>query len=112
MKIYDISQEVLGCTMYPGDPAPKATVVAKMEEGSLYNLTKFEMCAHNGTHIDAPYHFYKEGKTVDQMPLDKTVGWCYVASFDGEISIKDAEVILEKAGREHLEAQKKILLKG
>lgn len=112
MEIYDISQEVLGCVVYPGDPAPKATAVANMEEGSLYNLTKFEMCAHNGTHIDAPYHFYQDGKTVDQMSLEKTVGWCYVAEFDGALTKSAAEEIFAQAEREHPQSQKKLLFKG
>ena len=65
MKIYDISQEVFGCQVYPGDPTPKKRVISSMEKGDLYNLTAFSMCAHNGTHIDAPFHFIKYGKTVD-----------------------------------------------
>ena len=59
MKIYDISQEVFGCQVYPGDPTPKKRVISSMEKGDLYNLTAFSMCAHNGTHIDAPF-FYVE----------------------------------------------------
>ena len=112
MKIYDISQEVMGCAVYPGDPAPKATAVAKIQEGSLYNLTKLEMCAHNGTHVDAPYHFYQEGKTIDQMPIKKTVGWCYVAEHQGQLTQKDARQIYDAAKRERPDAAKRILLKG
>lgn len=40
-------------------------MISSMEKGDLYNLTAFSMCAHNGTHIDAPFHFIKDGKTVD-----------------------------------------------
>ena len=57
MKIYDISQEVFSCQVYPGDPAPEKKLLSSMENGDLYHLTAFEMCAHNGTHIDAPFHF-------------------------------------------------------
>ena len=60
MKIYDISQEVLGCRVYPGDPAPQKRVLSSIEAGDLYNLTAFSMCAHNGTHIDAPSHFLED----------------------------------------------------
>lgn len=112
MKIYDISQEVLGCKVYPGDPAPKGKAIARMTEGSAYNLSALEMCAHNGTHVDAPFHFIPEGKTVDQMPLCKTVGWCYMAVFEGKITPKDAEAILKKAKAAHEEACLRILLKG
>ena len=57
MKIYDISQEVFSCEVYPGDPVPEKTALKSMQEGEVYNLTAFSMCAHNGTHIDAPFHF-------------------------------------------------------
>ena len=61
-------------------------------------MTAFSMCAHNGTHIDAPFHFLGEGKTVDQMDLEHFVGDCYVARHDGDVTASDAEAILEKAG--------------
>ena len=57
MTIYDISQEVFSCRVFPGDPAPERRVLSSMEKGDLYNLTAFNMCAHNGTHVDAPFHF-------------------------------------------------------
>ena len=71
MKIYDISQEVFSCEVYPGDPVPEKTALKSMQEGEVYNLTAFSMCAHNGTHIDAPFHFIKEGKTVDEICLNQ-----------------------------------------
>ena len=67
MKIYDISQEVFGCQVYAGDPMPEKKLLCSMEKGDLYNLTAFRMCAHNGTHIDAPFHFIKGGKAVDSI---------------------------------------------
>lgn len=57
-----------------------------MEKGNLYNLTAFSMCAHNGTHIDAPFHFIKGGKTVDSIGLDTFVGMAYVAEYHGIVS--------------------------
>ena len=70
MKIYDISQEVFGSAVYPGDPSPERKVISSMERGDLYRLTAFSMCAHNGTHIDAPAHFIRNGKTVEQLVRD------------------------------------------
>ena len=40
MTIYDISQEVFSCRVYPGDPAPERRRLSSMEEGGLYNLTE------------------------------------------------------------------------
>ena len=98
MKIYDISQEVFSCAVYPGDPMPQKQTLCATNAGDLYNLTAFSMCAHNGTHIDAPFHFLRDGKTVDQMALDVFVGDCYVARHDGNVTDETARAILEKAG--------------
>ena len=112
MKIYDISQEVFGCQVYPGDPTPKKRVISSMEKGDLYNLTAFSMCAHNSTHIDAPFHFIKDGKTVDSVSLNTFIGMAYVAEYNGIVSADDDTEILEKAKKQNSEAAKRILIKG
>ena len=112
MKIYDISQEVFSSQVFPGDPAPERELVSSMEKGDLYNLTAFSMCAHNGTHIDAPAHFIKDGKTVDALCLDALVGPAYVAEHQGIVSGDDAAEILEKAKERNPESAKRILIKG
>ena len=86
MKIYDISQEVFSCSVYPGDPQPEKQMAYATAEGDLYNLTSFAMCAHNGTHVDAPFHFLPKGKTVDQMDLIHFVGECYLARHEGAVT--------------------------
>ena len=112
MKIYDISQEIFGCRVFPGDPSPGKTVLSSMEKGDLYNLTEFSMCAHNGTHVDAPFHFIKDGKTVDAIALESFVGMAYVAEHSGVVSGEDALSILKKAKERNAEAAKRILIKG
>lgn len=97
MKLYDISQEVFSCAVYPGDPKPEKQVLSATASGDLYNLTAFSMCAHNGTHIDAPFHFLKDGKTVEQMDLEAFVGACFVARHEGNVSAADAQSMLGKA---------------
>ena len=97
MKLYDISQEVFSCVVFPGDPKPEKRTLGSTASGDLYNLTALSMCAHNGTHVDAPFHFLGDGKTVDQMHLSVFVGACYVARHTGAVSAADAEGILRKA---------------
>ena len=97
MRIFDISQEVFSCGGYPGDPAPEKQTLCATQGGDLYNLSAFSMCAHNGTHIDAPFHFLHDGKTVDQLDLSYFVGDCYVARHTGDVSAADAQQILTKA---------------
>ena len=110
MRIIDISQEVLSCNVYPGDPSPKAEILKSMEQGEKYNLSVFSMCAHNGTHIDAPNHFIKDGKSVDEISCDTTVGYCYVAEHSGNMTAVDAVFVLEKA--RELDAGERILIAG
>ena len=112
MKIYDISQKIFSSEVYEGDPKPKRDVLSSMEKGDLYNLTAFYMCAHNGTHVDAPKHFIADGDAVDSIPLSKTVGYSYVCEWDGVVSVEDAVTILKNASAANEEAAKRILIKG
>ena len=97
MKIYDISQEVFSCAVYPGDPKPQAQALCSYAAGDVYHLTAFSMCAHNGTHIDAPFHFLPGGKTVEQLDLSIFVGDCYLARHAGDVTAADAANVLKKA---------------
>jgi len=109
MKIYDISQEVFESVTYPGDPKPQKQVIMSMKEGALYNLTGLSMGVHNGTHIDAPAHFIKDGKTIDEIPLDDFVGTAYVYYHNGKIDSDLADRIIAQA-REACGYDLKILL--
>ena len=112
MTIYDISQEVFSCRVFPGDPAPERRVLSSMEKGDLYNLTAFNMCAHNGTHVDAPFHFIKGGKTIDAVGLEAFVGPASVTEHHGIVSGHDAMEIYEKSRDRDPEAAKRLLIKG
>ena len=112
MKIYDISQHVFSCEVYPGDPSPVKKEDLRMDNGSAYNLTSFSMCAHNGTHVDAPFHFINDGKTVDELELERMIGYCFVASTEGNVSADDASHIIESAKAKKEESARRILIKG
>ena len=112
MKIYDISQELFSCVVWPGDPAPEKETLWSMDKGDIINLTAFSMCAHNGTHLDAPSHFINHGKNIDDIELFKVIGYAFVSDFDGLVTESDARDILNKARAISEEASKRILLKG
>lgn len=110
--IYDISQPVFGCEIYPGDPQPERMLLNSMENGDLYNLSTFSMCVHNGTHVDAPLHFIRDGKSIDGIPLEKCIGPAFVAAHEGELGASDARRILSAAFSALEGAQKRVLIKG
>lgn len=105
MKIYDITQELFHAKVYPGDEAPTYERTLQIAKQDVVNLTVFRMCAHNGTHIDAPYHFIEHGKTVDQIELEHFIGECTVIEQVGELLAEDVHRIMAFA-------KKRVLLKG
>ncbi len=112
MRIYDISQEVFGCAVYPGDPKPEKSQLQKISDGALYNLSAFRMCAHNGTHVDAPLHFLADGKSIDRLELERFVGYAAVLAHEGPILAEDAAQILKTAREWDARAAERILIKG
>ena len=73
MKLIDLSHPMEhGQQTFPMDP--KLSIVPHGNTTTLkYNITQIVMSSHQGTHLDAMYHFLDDGKTLDQMPLD----WFY-----------------------------------
>lgn len=105
MKIYDITQELFSGKVYPGDPAPSYQRILNINKGDPCNLTSLSMGAHNATHLDAPFHFYNSGKTIEQLDLTKCVGPCTVIELADDCHKEDLIEILETC-------QKRILIKG
>lgn len=91
MKYYDITQELFTSNVYPGDKAPAYRRISDMADGKVCNITELEMNAHNGTHIDAPRHFIRDGITIDEIPLDTLIGECEVVTFDHPVEREDLE---------------------
>lgn len=105
MKLYDITQELFSSEVYPGDTPPTYIRQLKIKDGAPCNLTVLNMCAHNGTHVDAPYHFYDEGKTIEQLELTRCIGNCTVVQLDTQPSTEEMQGILENC-------EKRLLIKG
>ena len=73
MTLIDLSHPLVhGQQTFPWDP--KLSIIPHGNTKTLrYNITQLSMGTHQGTHLDAMYHFIDDGKTLDQMPLD----WFY-----------------------------------
>ena len=80
---YDITQEVFSGRVYPGDTPPSFSRAQDMEKGDGCTVTDIAMCAHNGTHADAPAHFIRGGRTAEEFELSRFAGACAVRSFTG-----------------------------
>ncbi|MBN2474289.1 MAG: cyclase family protein [Pirellulales bacterium] len=73
-RLIDLSHPLVdGQLGFPDDPGIQITVHGTI--ASLgYNLTKISMSSHQGTHLDAPLHFFDDGNSIDQIPLDRFYG--------------------------------------
>ena len=74
MPLIDLSHPLEhGQLNFPFDP--KISVLVHHTVDSIgYNMTQISMATHQGTHLDAPYHFYDNGKPIDQMALEQFYG--------------------------------------
>ena len=112
MKIYDITQELFGSVVWPGDPTPQREILAQIADGAFCNVSALHLCAHNGTHVDAPYHFIKDGKTVDEIPLTTWIGRATVVHHTGDVTASDAEEILRRGRAYGDGSERRILIGG
>jgi arylformamidase len=79
MKIHDISVLVHnGIPTWPGDPKFSMSLASSIANGGVVNLTRLDMGAHTGTHMDAPCHFYRDGSGIEELPLEVLIGPCRV----------------------------------
>lgn len=77
---YDISVAIHSdLPVWQGDPPVVIRSAASIERGDIANVSRLEMGAHTGTHVDAPVHFVPGRKGVDQLTLDILMGPAYVA---------------------------------
>jgi arylformamidase len=65
--------------VYPGDTRFQMEFTHRIGDGQPYNATRLTLGTHSGTHVDAPYHFLADGRTVDQLPLEILIGKARVA---------------------------------
>ncbi|MBQ8000014.1 MAG: cyclase family protein [Ruminococcus sp.] len=94
MLLYDITSDIMTAKVYDGDPAPTHRYISQVESGDDYNLSQFSMCSHNGTHIDAPYHFDPDGEKIGDMRLSTFYGKCTVVTIKGILTGEDMEKLL------------------
>lgn len=70
----DLTQTIKnGMTVYVGDAVPKVSKYKWLEKDGM-NLSMITLGSHTGTHVDAPIHFVKGGKTLDELSVESFVG--------------------------------------
>jgi arylformamidase len=95
-KWIDISVPIkTGMVHWPDNPPVRVAKMMDMTRGDVCNVSTLAMGSHTGTHMDGPLHFIRNGKGLDQMPIEATIGPARV------IEIKDRECIKAEHLRPH-----------
>ncbi len=105
MNLIDITRELMKAPVYPGDPAPQLQPLSRISLGDSSNTTAISACLHNGTHMDAPRHFFPQGDAVEKVDLNACIGECTVIECDGLLLGDRAEELLPYL-------KKRVLFKG
>lgn len=101
MTIHDITLTITpDLPVWPGDPPIRLSQPAHLERGDAYTLTRLDMSAHTGTHLDAPAHFVRGGATVESLDLATLIGPALVvdARGRGHLSAETLEALAIPAG--------------
>jgi arylformamidase len=95
-----------GMVHWEGDPAVKINYFASIATGAPCNVSLLTMSAHTGTHMDGPRHFIKDGRGLEELPLDAVMGPCRVIELQSKEFVK-----VEDLKPHNLQKGERIILK-
>src|SRR5438105_10345975 len=81
-----------GMAYWPDNPPVEIERFLDERRGDVANVSKLSMGAHTGTHMDAPIHFFRTGKSIDTMSLSAALGRARVIEIRDRESIKPEEL--------------------
>lgn len=84
-----------GHPTWPGDTPFDLRRVWRMEEGASVNVMALHTSTHVGTHLDAPYHYRRDGERLEAVPLGDLLGEAVV--LDLRRAVADAHTLTEAA---------------
>lgn len=67
-----------GMPIYAGDPGFAIELAKSIDRGDPANVSRLDLGAHTGTHVDAPRHFLPDGVGASELPLESFIGQCAV----------------------------------
>ena len=81
LRLVDLSLDIYDHAPTFG-PDPKTGVLPHMGIANMgYNITQLVLSTHLGTHLDAPFHFFDDGRTVEKLDLRRGCGPAWVLDF-------------------------------
>jgi arylformamidase len=111
--IYDVSVSLSSKTpVFPGQPRFKRELLAEIAKGGRANLSHISLTTHTGTHVDSPFHFIKDGITIDQVGFNNIIGFARLFELNvpekidladvRDLEIKNGDIVLFKTRNSEL----------
>jgi arylformamidase len=98
--LIDISMPLHGGMVHwPGDPPPRFERVMDRRRGDPCTLTVLTASAHSGTHVDAPAHYLRGGRTVDEMDPAGLIGPARVLEITDAAEVTSDELACHRVRR-------------
>jgi kynurenine formamidase len=116
LQLIDLSHPLSPETPFiPGTPPVEIDVLERTEDAQTkgrrsLNVTRMAMMVHTGTHMDAPFHFFKSGRTIDEIPLDYCVGPALLVSLSGLVAGEEIDLTTLPGLKEKLHSVRKVVL--
>jgi arylformamidase len=94
VSLYDISMRLhRELIRWPGSTAPEQGWDTRLDRGEESNASHWLLGSHNGTHVEAPWHFLADGSQLAEIPLDMLIGPAHVVQVpDGAPVINESVV--------------------
>ena len=115
--VIDLSHPLSAATPpFPGDPAVEIDVLdaiagAPADGRRHLNCSRVSTCIHCGTHMDAPFHFFADGRTIDQVPLEDCIGPAVCVTHDAWTAKASIEVPHLRPQQDAIRKARRIILR-
>jgi arylformamidase len=84
-RLIDISRVIAdGGVVYPGDDPLKMERHWQIGPDCPFNMTRLQWMSHFLTHLDPPLHFFPNGQSLDEIPLERFMGEALVREVAGD----------------------------
>jgi arylformamidase len=96
MEVIDLTHTIHDeIQVYPGDPIPSISR-GLTHEKDYCHVDLLKLGSHTGTHIDAPYHFLKDGQRIDEIAVQRFIGNGILI----DVSVKSERELIDSADLE------------
>ena len=82
-----------GMFVYANNPEVLIERASSIAAGDAANVSRIDMGAHSGTHVDAPVHFFDGGAGAETLPLDPMIGPAVVVDATAVTGAIDAAAV-------------------